>query len=93
MQETGFSTHTEVPNSWRDTTRVAAANPELWEGILSANRTEIRAAMDRWLVELHRLRAQLDTEAPLLNVLDASVLSQLRREMDPQLRRDPENEA
>lgn len=75
--------------SWRDATRVAAASPELWEGIFQANRDEVRAALDRWLEVLHELRRALaDDEGPILDVLDATTLTAIRQRLDPWFRRE-----
>lgn len=75
--------------SWRDATRVAAASPELWEGIFQANRDEVRAALDRWLEVLGELRHALaEEDRPILDVLDATTLTTIRQRLDPWLRRE-----
>jgi prephenate dehydrogenase len=45
--------------SFRDATRVAGANPELWSAIYAANRDALGAALDRAIAELGQVRAQL----------------------------------
>jgi len=73
--------------SWRDATRVAAANPDLWEGILHSNRAEVRHALDLWLEALGRVRRSLDAgDGPILDALDASTLAELRRRLAPRLK-------
>ncbi|MFN3683328.1 MAG: prephenate dehydrogenase [Fimbriimonadaceae bacterium] len=46
--------------SWRDLTRVAGANPPLWQQILLANRRRILAAIDDLLTSLSEVRAALE---------------------------------
>jgi prephenate dehydrogenase len=46
---------------FRDLTRLAASNPELWAGILRANREAFSGALDLYVERLHRLR-ELVTE-------------------------------
>lgn len=75
--------------SWRDATRVAAANPELWEGILQANRQEVRIALDAWLEVLGQLRSRLSQDdGPILDVVDAPALGAIRQRLDPWLKRE-----
>lgn len=75
--------------SWRDATRVAAANPDLWESILQANRHEVRIALDTWLSVLGRLRERLErNEGPILDVVDAAALGAIRQRLDPWLKRE-----
>jgi prephenate dehydrogenase len=38
--------------AFRDMTRVAAADPQLWESILELNRDEVRAVLDEWIAVL-----------------------------------------
>lgn len=77
--------------SWRDATRVAAADPDLWEGILQANRVEVRDALDTWMSVLATLRERLDRpQRPILEALDAKALQRLRRRIDPRLKREHE---
>jgi prephenate dehydrogenase len=42
---------------FRDLTRLAASSPELWAGILRANRQAFSDALDRYIERLRRLRA------------------------------------
>ncbi|MCA1946621.1 MAG: prephenate dehydrogenase/arogenate dehydrogenase family protein [Armatimonadetes bacterium] len=46
--------------SWRDLTRVAGANPPLWQQILVANRRRILAAMDEMERQLTEVRSALE---------------------------------
>ncbi|MFL5918597.1 MAG: prephenate dehydrogenase/arogenate dehydrogenase family protein [Gaiellaceae bacterium] len=48
-----------VGPSFRDATRVAGANPELWSGIYAANREALVAELDGALDELGRMRERL----------------------------------
>jgi prephenate dehydrogenase len=43
----------------RDTTRIAASNPELWQEIISANRNSIAPLLDRVIEELQELSRNL----------------------------------
>ena len=43
----------------RDTTRIAASNPELWQEIISANRASIAPLLDRVIEELQELSRNL----------------------------------
>lgn len=57
---------------FRDTTRVAGSPPELWRGILTANRAEALAALGEFSAELEALRealAQPDEGAQLEKLL------------------------
>jgi prephenate dehydrogenase len=47
---------------FRDTTRIAASDPELWLGILEGNRGAVLDAVSTYLDELHRLRDALAAE-------------------------------
>ena len=51
-------------SGWRDTTRVAAADPELWQQIFTSNAAAIAAALERFdssLAELRQAVARGDT--------------------------------
>ena len=53
-------------SGWRDTTRVAAAEPDLWQQIFASNHQAVLAALDRFETSLAALRtavAQGDTTA------------------------------
>jgi prephenate dehydrogenase len=45
---------------FRDTTRIAAGDPELWSGIFLQNRHAVLAALDRVAAQLAQLRTALD---------------------------------
>ena len=47
-------------SGWRDTTRVAAGDANLWEPIFVANREHVLAALDRFLAKASELREALD---------------------------------
>jgi prephenate dehydrogenase len=47
-------------SGWRDTTRVAGANPDLWRPIFSSNRHEVLAALDRFSATIDQMRDALD---------------------------------
>lgn len=66
---------------FRDTMRIAAANPELWTQILLANRVATTEAVTNFMIELQRLRDLLvDNDAEqLLAALTA--IQQIRREL------------
>lgn len=49
-------------SGWRDTTRVAAGDPNLWEPIFATNRQHVLSALDRFLTTLAELRESLDQE-------------------------------
>jgi prephenate dehydrogenase len=57
---------------FRDCTRIAAGDPELWSGIFLQNADEVCAALDGVLAQLEPLRAALAArdEAALTNLLD-----------------------
>ena len=59
--------------SFRDATRVAASNPELWTGILSCNRTEVAAALREMSKLLKSMASALGDEK------SDSILDFLRR--------------
>ena len=50
--------------SFRDLTRVAASDPDLWVDLLSNNRAEVIAAIDDLLVRLNRVSSALDDDDP-----------------------------
>lgn len=47
---------------FRDFTRIAASHPAMWRDICLDNRTEVLAALDRFLAEAERLRAMIAAE-------------------------------
>ena len=58
--------------SFRDIMRVSAADPALWRGIFTENRTALIAALNAWEAHLQTLRAALespDSETSLVDVL------------------------
>ena len=51
-----------VATGWADTTRVAAADPELWTQIFSQNKTALLGALDRLVNQIDQLRAGISAE-------------------------------
>ncbi|MEA2394454.1 MAG: prephenate dehydrogenase [Solirubrobacteraceae bacterium] len=51
--------------SFRDATRVAGANPDLWRAIYASNRDALGDALDGAIAELQRVRAELRAGADL----------------------------
>jgi len=51
-----------VATGWADTTRVAAADPELWTQIFSQNKTALLGALDRLVGQIDQLRESLSAE-------------------------------
>ena len=49
------ATRTFTAGGWRDTTRIAAGDPELWADILLDNAGNVGAAMRRFAVEVEKL--------------------------------------
>lgn len=74
-------TRSFIGPGFRGTTRIAAANPELWTQILLANRVATTEAVTNFMIELQRLRDLLvDNDAEqLLAALTA--IQQIRREL------------
>ena len=66
LVETVFGDHPKFrelcAGGFRDTTRIAAGSPELWTAILSANRSEVVATLDRFAVVLAEVRAALESD-------------------------------
>ncbi len=44
---------------WRDTTRIASGNPELWQGILMSNASAIQQALEQFIYILEEYRSAL----------------------------------
>jgi len=51
-----------VATGWADTTRVAAADPELWTQIFSQNQTALLEALDRLVEQIDQLREGISAE-------------------------------
>jgi prephenate dehydrogenase len=47
-------------SGWRDTTRVAAGDPALWQPIFATNRQQVLLALDRFLDKVTAVRESLD---------------------------------
>jgi prephenate dehydrogenase len=78
--------------SWRDATRVAAADPEVWSSIVAQNRDEIGALLDEWIETLQRVRDGLSTDdaRPLergATGIDAAAIARARRRIGAKLPR------
>lgn len=68
--------------SWRDATRVAASDPDLWESIFASNRAAIQQELERWLAIIDRARAALDDpQARVSDALDSQSLASRRRSL------------
>jgi prephenate dehydrogenase len=61
-------------SGWRDTTRIAAADPKLWQPIFASNREQVLDALDLLMQKLGSLREALDqTDYETLNsILEAA---------------------
>jgi prephenate dehydrogenase len=59
-------------SGWRDTTRVAAGEPSLWQPIFATNRRHVLSALDRFREKLAALRESLDQadDGQLLRILE-----------------------
>ncbi|MCC9599389.1 prephenate dehydrogenase/arogenate dehydrogenase family protein [Stieleria sp. JC731] len=53
-----------VGSGWKDMTRVAAGDPTMWTAICNHNREAIVSQLDRFVVELQKLRSHLASEDP-----------------------------
>ncbi|NNU83967.1 prephenate dehydrogenase [Geobacillus sp. BMUD] len=47
---------------FRDITRIASSNPEMWRDILIHNKREMLALFDRWMAEMEKLRSFVEEE-------------------------------
>ncbi|TCK05510.1 UNVERIFIED_ORG: prephenate dehydrogenase [Anoxybacillus amylolyticus] len=47
---------------FRDITRIASSNPEMWRDIFIHNKHELLALFDRWIAEMERLRSFVEEE-------------------------------
>ncbi|MBW3659610.1 MAG: prephenate dehydrogenase [Actinobacteria bacterium] len=59
-ERTGHAVLTVAAGGFRDATRVAGSDPDLWVGILAQNRTAVLEALDGFLVRLRTVRDQVD---------------------------------
>jgi len=59
-----------VATGWRDTTRIAAADPNLWEQIFTENKAGLLESLDRFLERIERMRNALAAEKQLPTLLD-----------------------
>lgn len=56
-------THPEIAGpSWKDLTRVAGSNPELWTNIFSNNREQVVSAIEDLIFMLQQLKSAVDRE-------------------------------
>ena len=67
---------------FRDFTRIAGANPQLWWRILSMNKTEVLAALDAYQANLAALRDALDKDDADTGVALLQAAAQLRQALD-----------
>ncbi len=60
-------------SGWRDTTRIAAGDPRLWQQILSSNRDQVLQSLDKFGKVLSQFRAALESgdEESVRQLLDA----------------------
>ena len=56
LEETGDAVLSVAGGGFRDTTRIAASDPALWEPILRGNRTAVLGALTAYAARLERLR-------------------------------------
>jgi cyclohexadieny/prephenate dehydrogenase len=56
------SLHELTATGFRDTTRIAAGDPELWNGIFLQNRPAVVEALDSLLVRLDQMRKAIQAE-------------------------------
>ena len=71
--------------SWRDATRVAAADPDLWGGIFAFNRAPVLAALDRWLGAITEFRSSLAAKPGRRASFDSRAIARKRRRLSSRL--------
>jgi prephenate dehydrogenase len=76
--------------AWRDATRVARADPDMWNSILAHNRTAVSDGLGALIEQLTQLRAALDSGStapltPQASGLDARAAARIRAQIDPTL--------
>lgn len=73
---------------FRDLTRLAASNPELWAGILRANRDQLARAIDLFISDLASIRDHLaDPDGDALeSILGAATMARLALAARPKVR-------
>jgi prephenate dehydrogenase len=54
---------------FRDTTRVASGQPEMWNEILRSNHTAVRASVEAMIEKLREIATLLDQDAPMTDIL------------------------
>jgi len=59
VAKTGDALLAVAGGGFRDTTRIAASDPELWIPILDGNRTAVLESLDKMITQLGEVRAQL----------------------------------
>jgi prephenate dehydrogenase len=62
VETTGEAVLALAGGGFRDTTRIAASDPDLWLGILRGNRVAVLEALDRFRQRLDAVRTALDAE-------------------------------
>jgi prephenate dehydrogenase len=69
-------------SGWRDTTRVAGGDPELWRAIFATNRPHVVSALDRLIGELGALRQAVDQgdDVRLLEILERAKIIKWNRD-------------
>ena len=83
MQQIEEQQLTHVGGGFEDFTRIAAASPELWAGILQLNRTPLQAALGAFRTALERLEGALaDSQGEALKALIATAQAKRRKLSD-----------
>ncbi|MEO2046434.1 MAG: prephenate dehydrogenase [Pirellulales bacterium] len=59
-----------VATGWRDTTRIAAADAELWGQIFTENKSGLFESLDRFIERLEQMRSVLESGKPLPPLLN-----------------------
>jgi prephenate dehydrogenase len=59
-----------VATGWRDTTRIAAADAELWGQIFTENKSGLFESLDRFIERLEQMRSVLESGKPLSPMLN-----------------------
>ena len=59
-----------VATGWRDTTRIAAADAELWGQIFTENKSGLFESLDRFIERLEQMRSVLESGKPLPPMLN-----------------------
>ena len=55
--------HTLAAGGFKDTTRIAASSPEMWEQICVSNKDAISSLLDKYIEELETIRTHLKSDS------------------------------